>query len=426
MSKMRILALSIFCILFLSGAAVSYAYVEPARPVLVKRTPTELTNPDLPRREGIKLGEITLHAAVSAGVTIDPNIYLARRDETYDVVTLGRASIGVEVPFKEHKISLDYEAAEDHYNRFQHNDHLDQRARALIKLEFTDYRVIVSEVFRNFSELPGAANTVRLHEDDNAVRVGVTRETEKFAFDIGYSNLIHHYNSDDIIFSTVTYKDRNSMSHVCDISVGYKFLPKTSLIIENDYGISEHESGNSPDYYFEELLVGLKGDLHKNLTTDFQAGYHYQYFKSSPIFFDDTAAKFICRGGFKYTMTDKDIMDFTFERSVNDSTYQNLTYYTTDFAGVAYTHVLTPKITGRMFGTYQRNMYPAETTEVTDGNSKTAKRRDNSYGVGFSLRYDIQRWLSCEFGYQYKRAVSNFHTFDYEDGITSFKITAGF
>ena len=400
----------------------SYAYVEPVRPILTKPTLEELTNPDLPKRPGFKVEDIIFHSAVSTGVIIDPNIYLASQDTKFDVINLVETSFGVEIPLHENKISMDYQAQQYFFDHHDINNHLDQRVRGLLELNFTDYRVTLKEVFRNFTTLPGTDNTSRLKQDTNDVRVGVVHETDKFAFDVGYSNIVHHYYSDDVVFGPVTYKDRDSMLHLSDITVGYKILPKTSVTLENDYGFSEHRSSNSPDYYFDDILIGLKGELHKNLTTTFQAGYRYQYFEDSPIFYDDTVSKFICRGGVKYAFSDRDIFDLSMERSVDDSTYQNIPYYTTDFFGLSYTHVFTPKISSRAFGTYQRNMYPTETTE----GQKTAKRIDNAYGAGVSLRYDIRRWLSTEIGYEFKEATSNFRTFSYNDNITTFKITAGF
>ena len=110
------------------------------------------------------------------------------------------------------------------------------------------------------------------------------------------------------------------------------------------------------------------------------------------------------------------------ERTVNDSTYSDVTYYTTDFVNLGYTHVFTDKISSRIYGSYQRNMYPTETTEGT----KTAKRVDNACGAGISLHYDIRRWLSAEIGYEFKEAVGNFQTFSYNDNIATVKVTAGF
>ena len=414
----------VLCFLFLQFVLLraSYGYVEPTRSILSKSALDELTNPDLPKRTGFKVGDIIFHAAVSTSVILDPNIYLSSQDEKYDIINLVETSFGVEIPLQEHKISMDYLAQQYFFERYNINNHLDQRARGLLELNFTDYRVTLKETFRNFTSLPGSDNTDRLHEDTNNVRLGVVHETDKFAFDVGYSNIVQHYNSDDFIFGPVTYRDRDSMLHLSDITVGYKILPKTAITLENDYGFSTHRSSNSPDYYFDDILIGVKGDLHKNLSMNFQAGYRYQYFEDSPILYDETVSKFICRGVVKYAFSDKDLFDLNLERSVDDSTYKDITYYTTDFLGLSYTHVFTNKISSRVFGTYQRNMYPTETTE----GSKTAKRIDNAYGAGLTLHYDIRRWLSTEIGYEFKEAVSNFQTFSYNDNITTFKITAGF
>ena len=96
-------------VMLLTYAGISYAYVEPVRPVLPNVTETDLTNPDLPHRKGLKegigwpfstedLGKITWHSAVSAGVSIDPNIYLSNQDEKYDIVFADAASVGIEIP----------------------------------------------------------------------------------------------------------------------------------------------------------------------------------------------------------------------------------------------------------------------------------------------------------------------------------------
>jgi hypothetical protein len=406
--------------------SVSYGYVEPTRSILPEAPAGGLSNSDLPKRKGVKVGEVTFHSAISESVTIDPNIYLSNQDEKYDVYNTTEASFGLEVPLQEHKISLDYLAQQYFYTRYNINDHLDQRVRGLLELNFTDYKVTLGDTYRRYESLPGVDNSARVKQDDNSVRLGVTHETDKFAFDVGYSNIVHHYFNDNTIFGTVTYGDRDSMMHVADMSVGYKIFPKTSIVLENDYGVSTHRSDKSPDYYFDDILLGVKGELHKNLTTTLQAGWRYQYFDESPILYDGTASKFICQGGVRYTLSDKDVFNLSVQRTVNDSTYADATYYTTDFASLGYTHVFTDKLTSRIFGSYQRNMYPIETTEGTGASIKTAKRVDNSYGVGVGLHYDIRRWLSAEAGYEFKQADCNFDTFAYNNNIFTFKISAGF
>jgi hypothetical protein len=404
----------------------SYGYVEPTKSILPKTTTAGLSNPDLPKRKGVEVGEIMFHSAISTGVIIDPNIYLGSHDEKYDIINTLEASFGIEIPLQEHRISLDYLAQQYFFERYNINNHFDQRVRGLLELNFTDYKVTLRETYRKYATLPGLDTSSRIKQDDNSVRLGVTHETDKFAFDVGYSNIVHHYFNDNPVFGVVTFKDRDSMLHVSDISVGYKIQPKTSIVLENDYGYATHRSDNSPDYYFDDILIGVKGELHENLTTTLQAGYRYQYFNDSPILYDETVSKFICRGGVKYAFSDRNIFDLNVERTVYDSTYSNVTYYTTNFVNLGYTHVFTDKLSSRVFGSYQRNMYPTETTEGTGAAAKTAKRVDNSYGAGVNLHYDIRRWLSTEVGYEFKQAVGNFETFGYNDNIVTFKVSAGF
>jgi hypothetical protein len=321
-----------------------------------------------------------------------------------------------------HKLSMDYEAIENHYERYDINDSVSQRVRGLIDIELTDYRITFSDTFRNFTSLPGSETSSRLKQDTNDVRMGIMHQSDKFGFDAGYTNSVHHFYSDDIIFAPISYRDRSRMKHIADITVGYRYWQKIALVVEDDFGVADFNGPFSPDYYFNDLLFGLRGDIMKKLSTNFQAGYRYQYFKQSPFMFDDTISSFICRGGLKYSASDTNVFDLSVQRSFDDSNYQNLTYYAANFIGLNLTHVFTNKISGKFFGTYQRNDYPTATTE----GAKTAKRHDNAYGAGFSVSYNIRRWLTAEIGYELKKARSNFRIFDYEDNLASFKVTAGF
>jgi Putative beta-barrel porin 2 len=419
-SKPFFLILSVLALQF--GLSAAYGYVEPTREILPQNTTYGISNPDLPKRNGAKVGDVLFHSAISTSVIFDPNIYLSPQDEKYDIINLLEASFGLEIPFQEHKLSLEYLGQQYFFERYDINNHFDQQVRGLLELNFTDYKVTLRETYRKYETLPGLDTSGRITQDDNSMRLGVAHETDKFAFDVGYSNIVHHYFSDNPVFGPVTFSDRDSMLHVADVSVGYKIMPKTSIVLEDDYGFASYRSDNSPDYYFNDILVGVKGELHENLTTTLQAGWRYQYFDKSPFLYDGTVSKFICRGGIKYAFSGKDIFDLGVQRTVNDSTYADNTYYTTDFVSLGYTHAFTEKLSSRIFGTYQRNMYPTETTEGT----KTAKRVDNSCGAGVNLHYDIRRWLSAEIGYEFKEAVGNFETFSYNDNIATIKVTAGF
>ncbi len=418
--------LAVCAFVFLSvRAGTSYGYTEPVRPILSKMNGTVLDDPDLPNRSGFKtkIDHIVAHGAVSSGLTFDPNIYLNEGHHTYDMIYVENQSAGVEIPFKNHKLSLDYGITENIFERFPLNNHIDTRARGLLDLELSDYRITIGETYKTFTDLPGTQNQSRLKQDSSNMRAGIRHETDKFGFDIGYSHLFHNYDNDDSIFGPLTNRDRSSATDIMDATYAYRFFPKMAITLEDDYGDSNFVSSNSPNYFFNDVLLGLRGDLWRNkLSTNLQLGYRYEGLTSSPVMFHGPASTFIYRGGFKYTFSDRNILDLNLERTVNDSTYQNLPYYKSDFVGLGFTHVFTRKISARANASYQRNSYPADTTEQ----GETYKRRDDSGDVGLTLRYDIQRWLSAEVGYEYKKAVSNFKIYGYDDNIATLKVTAGF
>ena len=70
----------------------------------------QLTNTDLPEREGVKLGKVIAHSAFQTEEQLDTNIFLVNTDRKFDAITVLSPSVGVELPVGKNDISADYEA----------------------------------------------------------------------------------------------------------------------------------------------------------------------------------------------------------------------------------------------------------------------------------------------------------------------------
>lgn len=130
----------------------------------------------------------------------------------------------------------------------------------------------------------------------------------------------------------------------------------------------------------------------------------------------------IIRGGIEYLLTEDDILNLHLEKNIYESTYTNMNYYDAQFISLTYHHIFDPKIAGRLFGTYQKNEYPEESTEGT----VTKEREDKFFGWGGALRYYIREWLSTEGRYEFIERDSNFTDFDYEVHLWTLRVSAGF
>lgn len=386
-----------------------------------------LTNPDLPDRDGISLWDnrIILHSAYQQKEELDSNVFLSTSDRKVDLLSHVNPSLGVEVPFgEESSVSADYDLDWVFFSEHRDQDYLNQRVRGLIEWQLADYKITVDDVFKHYSDRSGSEITARIKRAGNAFRIGASAEFNRLIFDVGYSNIIDAYRTKDLLLGSLTYMDKNNMTNMFDMSVSYRFLPKTSVIIENDVGwVTYYNSSIPPDSWFIQPLIGLRGDLRPGIfSIDLMGGFRYQHYDNSDVFAHKAYVGPVIKGGMNYYWTEDDLFKLTLERSIYESLYQNINYYNVNYAGLKYTHRFNDKIKASLLGSYQLNLYPSETTD----NGKTAKRHDNIIVFGCSLRYDMRKWISFEAAYTYSQKISNFSNQDYYDNLLTINGTVGF
>ncbi len=383
----------------------------------------QLKNYNLPDRKGVEAGPLIVHSAFSTEVQFDTNIFLSSEDAKYDTITVLSPSVGLELPLGDHNFSADYEVDFNFFGHYREQNYIDQRLRGLAEINLTNYTITLEDVYSRFSHRSGSEDTNRIKQQRNNLRVGAEAEFDQFAFDAGYTFAIEDYLSDQLLFQTMTYQDKDRVLNIVDLQVSYRFLPKTSVLLESYLGFINYDSSLSSDSYYTETLVGLEGDLfRRSFKINLKAGLRYQNYKEADITDSDDFLGPVARGGISYIMTEDDIFDLSVERSVYESTYADMNYYNVNYIGLKYTHIFNDKISANVSGSYQLNLYPSETTEL----GETEKRNDHFFAGGCSIRYNIRKWVTLEASYEYTQRESNFGNFDYIGNLFIIKGTVGF
>lgn len=386
----------------------------------------ELANKELPDRTGLKLSNYNnarAHTAFKAEERIDTNIFLANTDRKLDSITILEPSIGLDLPFGENNLSADYDVGVYLYGKYTDQGHVDQKARALAEFNLNDYKVTSKDTFKIFTNRASNETSQRIKQEINDFRTGIMAQFEKLIFDVGYTNLWEAYESDQTFYESLTYEDRDRFSNIVDMTASYRVLPKTYLLVENDLGfVHYYNSSEVPGSWYDETLAGIKGEWFSKSDVNFRAGFRYQRYDNSDLLAHKAYTGAVMRGGFNYYPTEDDTIALLLERSIYESTYNNMNYYTLNAAGLDYKHKLNDKVSLNLFGFYQFHQYPSETTE----NGVTVKRYDNYYSGGASLRYDMRKWISVEVRQEYTQKASKFDIFNYVDNIMSIRGTIGF
>lgn len=426
-----LIALVSAALLAVSGVSVA-DLVEPDLPEKheVKRKPRAevslpavLRNPELPDREGVETEWLKLHAAGRVAEQFDSNVFLSDSDTESDFITILAPSVGFEMKAGDSMLSADYEIAQYLFGTWHSQNHLDHRVRALAETQLTDYKVTVSDEFRIFTDRAANENSLRLKEDTNNFKAGVSAQFEQLGFDAGYINKIQYYDSDDIYVGSLQYWEKAYADQSVYGTLSYRIRPKTYLIFENDLGyINYYETSELPDSYYVDSLVGVRGEWTSKIVTNLRVGFRYQHYDNSDVVAHKPYVGAIVRGGLEYNPTPDDKVILNLERTDYESTYATNNYYTLNMVGLDYRHKFNRKVSAGAFGVYQLHNYPSETTE----NGATKKRVDNLANLGASIRYDMRKWVSFEARYEYRLKASNFDIFDYKDNLVTVRGTVGF
>jgi len=386
----------------------------------------KLFNPDLPNRDGIKVEPLKIHTAFATAVQFDTNVFLEDEGEDFDIITILNPSVGAEMEIGDHALAVEYNLTANIFGN--HNDHsyVDQRLRAMADINWTDYTITIADIYRRFSDRAGSEDVNHVERQNNYLRAGIAAMFDQLEFDTGYTFGVEDYISKDTIYTTtagtMTYQDKDRLINVFDAMVGYRFLPKTSILIENYLGFINYDTSASADSWFIETLLGLRGDFSEDLSMNFSVGVRFQDYDDADLTDDNDFIGAVARGGATYNLTEDDVFSLLIERNIYESVFNNMNYYNINHVGLSYTHFFTKKITSRVFGYYQLNLYPSDATL----GGVTAKRHDHLYGGGVALRYDINKWASAEIKYEHKERRSKFGTFDFTDELITIRGTAGF
>jgi len=386
----------------------------------------KLTNSDLPDRTGFEVDPIVMHAAFKTEVQFDTNVFLEETGEDFDVVTILAPSMGLELPIGDHNFSADYELKANIFGIHTSHSYIDQSIRGLAEINLTDYKLTFANVYRRFSDRAGSEDVTHVKRQNNYMRAGVGTLLEQLQFDVGYTFGVENFIDDEVIYTTLTdsmsYHDKDRFLNVFDGTISYRFLPKTTLLLETYLGFIKYRNNKSSDSWFTESMIGLKGELTSKILTNLSAGVRYQDYREARMTTDKDFIGLVVRGGATYNITKDDKIDLLLERNVYESMFNNMNYYNVNHAGLNYTHFFNKKISSRIFGYYQLNLYPEKATV----GGLEAKRNDQIFGLGAAFRYDINKWASVDIEYQHKKRRSHFHVYNFSDDLITLNGTIGF
>ncbi|NQT23483.1 MAG: outer membrane beta-barrel protein, partial [Candidatus Omnitrophica bacterium] len=194
----------------------------------------------------------------------------------------------------------------------------DHTARALAEINWTDYKITLSDFYRYFSDRAGSEDVNRVKRQNNFLEATIGAEFDQLGFEAGYTFGVENFISDNTLFSSalgdITYHDKDRFLNTFAGQLSYRFLPKLSFLLDSILGILTYDSPKSSDSWYTEILMGLLGELHEDFSTNLKGGFRYQSYDTSELTDSNDFIGVVASGGISYRHTRDDIINFNVEK----------------------------------------------------------------------------------------------------------------
>ena len=367
-------------------------------------------------QQNIKLGTMDVNPFMSTQESYDSNIYLTKHNAKGS--SINKTSLGFELVQKvgarldlKGGYSMDilsYAVNTSTNNAVHHNAFISAMAR-LPK----DMTVSVDDKYKQTTDQATSETTERAERIENVAAVNFAAPLRgQFGFNIVVQNTYNNY-----LNSSLAGLDR--AENLMGFDVSYKLQPKTKVFAAYRYGALNYENSITNDATYNNMDLGITGDIAPKITGTVTAGMQARNYKNDSGTADNdiTTMGYSAQAIWK-AMERTDVTIYA-KRANIESTYGTSRFYTSSMLNVGATRMINKVKVGLGLG-YEGVQYPEKTTLTSP------KRLDENTSVSLTAMYNIQKWLSADAGFTYKNRNSNEKANEYNDKVFSVGIKAMF
>ncbi|OQX85401.1 MAG: hypothetical protein B6D55_07495 [Candidatus Omnitrophica bacterium 4484_70.2] len=284
---------------------------------------------------------------------------------------------------------------------FSYGQEVNQDASINLNLKFPSGYIKVSNLYRDTSSRADTEFTERIDriEDKGNVILGV--KLNRLKFEGNFSYFTRDYDENE--YSSLEYDETAGGFTVYYTPPPWK---KTDLLLEYIHSEIDYESSPSRDGEYNQVMVGVRGQITPKITGIIKGGYQDRdYDLSSEKDFQSGVAEI----GLLWDISDDTKLKLSCERKAVESTYMSNNFYKTNRFYTQFRQKLLGRFIFTCSFSYENNKYPEETAV----GSETKKRKDDIYTVGVGLEYAFKEWWKARINYEYKERNSNLNSEDY-------------
>jgi len=382
----------------------------------------------------LQLGPVELHPSFGISESYDDNICRTEGKQCLDPKIAGATKNGKDwltvfspglraaLPIRDHRFQMEYRGDFGRYKEFKAENYSDNTLKSDLSFNFPGgLSAMVKDDWRSGHDPRGTSQSVQMdfyHRNSLGGELNM-RVGPKLNLAVNYTNLVLNY------ADTARNGFRDRTDNTVGGTVYYKFLPKTSALIEYNYTTVAFDKadpgpiGNSNltniklDSRVPRAYLGLTWNLTARSQGTIKYGYTQKKFKEPGLTdFKGGVVSLILN----HELSTRTSVRLDAERDVLESNFGKEPYYISTGGYLDLIHFVLPRLAAHLQGGFFRDQYP----DIVP--SQTEKRVDNTWTVGAKLDYRLQPWLNLGVGYDHSQRRSVMDGFGYIDNLYGFSL----
>lgn len=247
----------------------------------------------------------------------------------------------------------------------------------------------------------------------NAAFFNVERRSQNFfetvdKFSVGYAWAPRFATLTSYTFGYVDYDDpiisvfEDRYEHTIGNEFRFLLLPTTTLVGEYRFGIVDYIEDTNRDSYSHFFLAGVDHSFSPRFNVSFRGGVEVRNFDDNPglVFgdVDDTRVAPYFEGTVNYAIAKTTSLTWFNRYALEQPNVPDALSRETYRTSLSLRHAFTPRISAALNAAYQHDWY--------DATASINEFEEDSFDIGLSARYAINRTWSIDVGYQHTEVIS--------------------
>lgn len=344
-----------------------------------------------------------LHVGIEVQEIWDDNIFNASEEEEQDFITAVTPGLLLSLGDR-YKLVAGYAYGMHFYSKFSDENHNDNIGMASIKLDFPfGLRIDVSDEYMDTKDArieEDAERASHFINDANA-SIGFTFPAKKLSIIASCSEFyLNYYEEED--------EGLNRKDDSCGGAIYYRFLPKSSALVEYNYKMSDYfDSADEPtdaDSTSNSASIGFSWDATAKMSGKITAGWERKAYSNSILYGELDI--WTVYGNLLFKPTGRTGISIDMDRSIRDAIYFGSleqspgAYYIRTGGGFGLEQKMGSRFTLEANVKYHNHTYH----KLVSG---LETREDTLIGASAGFDVDITKWLSTGIKYSYFNIDSN-------------------